>query len=53
MSLTREEWEKMWNSAKSIEHAVGFLKSPPVKQTILYEIRKIKEQIQQVVGQME
>ena len=53
MSLTREEWEEMWKHAKNIENAAGFLKAPPTKQTILWEIRKIKDQIQQVIGQME
>lgn len=54
MSLTRAEWEEMWKSAKIIEEvSQKFLKSPPTKQTILYEIRKIKAQIESVVGQME
>ena len=53
MSLTREQWEEMWRHAKNIENAAGFLKSPPTKQTILYEVKLIKDLIQKVIGQME
>lgn len=53
MSLTRAQWEEMWKHAKNIEHAASFLKSPPTKQTIQWEIQKIKELIQEVIGQIE
>lgn len=53
MSLTREQWIEMWDSAKKIEVNANKLKSPPTKQVILYEVKKIKEQIQEVIGQME
>lgn len=53
MSLTRAQWEEMWKHAKNIEHAAGFLKSPPTKQTILYEVKRIKDLIEEVIGQME
>ena len=39
--------------ADAIEHAAGFLKSPPVKQTILYEVKKIKEIIESKIGLLE
>lgn len=53
MSLTREEWCKMWESVKRIEFNAGRLKSPPTKQIIIWEVQKIKKQIQSVIGQME
>jgi hypothetical protein len=53
MSLTRDEWCKMWESIKTIEIATKMLKSPPTRQIIRYEVEKIKKQIQSVVGQME
>ena len=53
MSLTREEWCKMWESIKRIEINARLLKSPPTKQNILYEVQNIKKQIQSVIGQME
>ena len=53
MSLTRAEWEAMWFSIKVIEDNTTRLKSPPRRQRILWEVKKIKDQIQQVIGQME
>lgn len=51
--MTRADWEEMWNHVCNIEHAAKFLKSPPTKQTILWEVQKIKELIQNVVEQIE
>lgn len=51
--MIKREWEEIWNHVCNIEHAAKFLKSPPTKQTILWEVQKIKELIQNVVGQME
>ncbi|HYV52409.1 MAG TPA: hypothetical protein VE971_03860 [Candidatus Eisenbacteria bacterium] len=53
MSLTRDEWLKMWESVKTIENLANTLKSPPRRQQILWQIKKIKDQIQAVIGQME
>jgi hypothetical protein len=55
MSLTRDEWCKMWESIKRIEYiasrlgVVHKLKAMEIQK----EVRHIKEQIQSVVGQME
>lgn len=53
MSLTREEWIKMWDSIKAIEFNANKLKSPPTRQKILWEVVQIKKQIESVIGQME
>lgn len=53
MSLTRAQWTEMWDSVKKIEVNTTRLKSPPTKQVTLYEVKKIKELIQSVIGQME
>lgn len=52
-SLNRLEWEAMWFSIKIIEDNASRLKSPPTRQRILWEVNKIKKQIQSVIGQME
>lgn len=55
MSLTRDEWCKMWESIKKIERLADYLyfhnklRSDEIKR----ECKHIKEQIQSVVGQME
>lgn len=53
MSLTRAEWEEMWESIKSIESDAKILSSRAIKKSILIEVEFIKKQIQQVIGQME
>lgn len=61
MSLTRDEWQKMWDSLRKIEFASKDLISTKIEfqnrrhysNLILKEIRAIKEQVQSVVGQME
>lgn len=53
MSLTREEWEKMWDSTVRIEDCIREL--PPhigCKKRTLRELRKIQDKIQLVIGQM-
>ncbi len=52
MSLTRAEWEEMWKSIKKVEN---FVQASPMyrNQSTLREVKKIKDQIQQVIGQME
>jgi len=52
-SLTRDDWAKMWESIKTIELQANKLKSPPTRQKILWEVQFIKNQIQEVIGQME
>lgn len=52
MSLTRDEWTKMWVSIKKIELEVR------EEKAFLYDflekdIKLIKDKIQQVIGQME
>lgn len=58
MSLTREEWCKMWESIKTIENLVlegGYPRkiTNSKGEIILYECEMIKNQIQRVIGQME
>lgn len=53
MSLTRKEWEEMWETVKEIEIVSEHMQP---RQRVLYlkmQINKIKNQIQQVIGQME
>jgi hypothetical protein len=55
MSLTRKEWEQMWESVKCIERNACSLESTNFirMQRIMNEVRFIKDKIQQVIGQME
>ena len=56
MSLTRDEWCKMWESVKTIEGVVynaGNLPRAKIDIIMLREVEKIKQQIQSVIGQME
>lgn len=53
MNLSRIEWEEMWKSVKRIEINANLLKAPPTKQNILYEVKKLKQQIQLILGSME
>lgn len=53
MSLTREQWVEMWKSIKKIEAQSYGLISEAKKKIILAEVKKIKKQIQEVIGQME
>lgn len=48
MSLTRDEWAKMWEAIKTIE-----LNATPREKIVSSAIEYIKQQIQSVVGQME
>ena len=53
MSLTRTEWVEMWQSVKRMEWIVSRMRHSTNKDNMMREIRKIKEQIQSVIGQME
>lgn len=56
MSLTRNEWEEMWESIKRIEQMATITLNRLRKIHILAidtEVVKIKKQIQSVIGQME
>jgi len=55
MSLTRDEWAKMWESIKTIERLndYQYFRKPDVFNKIQKEVEYIKKQIQSVVGQME
>lgn len=55
MSLTREQWLEMWESAKKIERLADYLYFTNLIRSneIKVEIRFIKAQIQSVIGQME
>lgn len=59
MSLTRDEWARMWESIKMIEQLLDGLHTETRKNTIRdkdrirKEIQFIKNRIQSVVGQME
>ena len=60
-SLNRDEWLKMWESIKTIESLALTLPSTQTafknrhhySREILKEVRNIKRQIQEVIGQME
>lgn len=56
MSLTRKEWEEMWERLKRIERVNGKVwKAKHYKwaNSINWEVQNIKRQIQSVIGQME
>lgn len=56
MSLTRDEWCKMWESVKTIEHLFmndSHLSKAKIEIRVQRELDKIKQQIQSVIGQME
>lgn len=55
MSLTRDEWLEMWNDVKAIERTVQFCSEMPRGQRaiVITKIKRVKEQIQSVIGQME
>lgn len=53
MSLTRSEWEDMWKSIEHIEFIVKNAMNKDDGKLVLYQTKKIKEQIQSVVGQLE
>lgn len=54
MSLTREQWEEVWRSIKEIEKDARSLKvSTWQRESILEEVKFIKEKIESVVGQQE
>jgi hypothetical protein len=53
-SLTRDEWIEMWESVKRLERIANSLDFHNIrKQRILAETAKMKEKIQEVIGQME
>lgn len=56
MLLTRDEWLKMWASIRHIENTAKLI--PPLRVNgprteILTEVKKIKQQIESVIGQLE
>lgn len=54
MSLTRKEWEELWDKTKRLERAVADL--PPhigFKKFAKEYVRYVKDKIEQVIGQME
>lgn len=55
MSLTRDDWAKMWESIKTIERLNEYqrFRRTDVFIRIEKEVNYIKKQIQTVVGQME
>lgn len=56
MSLTRNEWIEIWNRLKVIEreaHKVWRKKYYRPANNINWEVQRIKDKIQQVIGQME
>lgn len=56
MSLTRNEWLEVWEAIKIIERTAVNLSHNNSKQSkvvILRNSDRIKEKIQQVIGQME
>lgn len=56
MSLTRREWEEVWRRLKTIErinHKVWKAKHYKWANGINWEVQRIKDMVQQVIGQME
>ena len=56
MSLSRDDWAKMWESLRVMEHVLenpGNLSKAQIQIRILKEIDAMKKQIQSVIGQME
>ena len=56
MSLTRAQWEEMWESIKQIERAYIENAIPPHsghRRRVRNAILDIKDKIQSVIGQME
>lgn len=55
MSLTKDEWARMWEAAKTIEVNAKALRSTNALRgaAIQQEVEFIKQKIQQVIGQME
>lgn len=55
MSLTREQWEKMWEEVKGIERDSDYLlfQRRDVAERIKRRCLIIKEMIESVIGQME
>lgn len=56
MSLTRQQWIEIWNSLKTIERInkkVWKAKHYKWANDINWEVQKMKDQIQQVIGQQE
>lgn len=53
MSLTRKEWEEVWNSIKKVENYINFKSSSERKNQVKIHVDFIKNKIQQVIGQME
>ena len=55
MSLNRDQWVEMWNDIKGIERTVKFCEEIPRgrRRLIIDKIKRIKVQIESVIGQME
>lgn len=56
MSLTRKQWEEVWDRLKKIEHINGKIwKSKHYKwsNSINWEVQNLKRLVQEVIGQME
>jgi hypothetical protein len=53
MSLTKDEWVEMWKTVKYIEGVARAQCKPIIRDLILMETKKIKRDIQKVIGQME
>lgn len=52
--MTRKEWEELWETTKRIEREVQGLETTSIRRIrIQREVEKIKEKIQEVIGQME
>jgi hypothetical protein len=55
MSLTRKQWEEMWDEIRLIERVIMKIdgRSLPTKSVLMATIKKVKDKIESVVGQME
>lgn len=54
MSLTRKEWEEMWNTTEYLmQKAKKLREDNRIKDDLIIYLGYIKNKIQQVIGQME
>lgn len=55
MSLTKAEWVEMWETIKRLEDCIyeGIPPHSGYRKSAIKQVKKIKKQIQSVIGQME
>jgi len=53
MSLTRKEWEEMWEKTRLLESYIHVISSNRSKRYIKEYVQFMKDKIQSVIGQKE